>query len=221
MTSAPLPGATAAPGARAPCRRRAGRRAWLAAAVAAGALVLAGCATPSAPPLPGPEGPPNLWSGRFAVTVTEAGPEAREERSSGSFSLRADGPVTRLELTSPLGQTMAQVTLEAGRATLLGADGRSYEAASAEALTEQVFGWRVPIGNLPGWLEGRIAEPTERDAQGVVAGREHGWSVRIDAREAGRPRRLTLDWPAGAATGERRLALRLVVDQAIRIAAQR
>jgi outer membrane lipoprotein LolB len=189
----------------------------LAALAAASVLALAGCATPSAPPGPAAgEGPPNLWTGRFAATVTEAGDGAREERSSGRFLLRVEGPSTELELSSPLGQTIAQVRLDDGRATLLAADGKSWQAPSAEALTEQVFGWRVPLANLPDWLEGRIAEPTERDGLRIVAGLDHGWSVRIDASESGRPRRLALDWPAGAGTGERRLSLRLVVDSALR-----
>ncbi|HMN64865.1 MAG TPA: outer membrane lipoprotein LolB [Burkholderiaceae bacterium] len=193
----------------------------LAALAAASVLALAGCATPSAPPGPAAgEGPPNLWTGRFAATVTEAGDGAREERSSGRFSLRVEGPSTELELSSPLGQTIAQVRLDDGRATLLAADGKSWQAPSAEALTEQVFGWRVPLANLPDWLEGRIAEPTERDGSRVVAGLDHGWSVRIDASEAGRPRRLALDWPAGGGAGERRLSLRLVVDSALRSVAR-
>ena len=193
----------------------------LAALAAASVLALAGCATPSAPPGPAAgEGPPNLWTGRFAATVTEAGDGAREERSSGRFSLRVEGPSTELELSSSLGQTIAQVRLDDGRATLLAADGKSWQAPSAEALTEQVFGWRVPLANLPDWLEGRIAEPTERDGSRVVAGLDHGWSVRIDASEAGRPRRLALDWPAGGGAGERRLSLRLVVDSALRSVAR-
>ena len=193
----------------------------LAALAAASVIALAGCATPSAPPGPAAgEGPPNLWTGRFAATVTEAGDGAREERSSGRFSLRVEGPSTELELSSPLGQTIAQVRLDDGRATLLAADGKSWQAPSAEALTEQVFGWRVPLANLPDWLEGRIAEPTERDGSRVVAGLDHGWSVRIDASEAGRPRRLALDWPAGGGAGERRLSLRLVVDSALRSVAR-
>ena len=193
----------------------------LAALTVASVLALAGCATPSAPPGPAAdEGPPNLWTGRFAATVTEAGDGAREERSSGRFSLRVEGPSTELELSSPLGQTIAQVRLDDGRATLLAADGKSWQAPSAEALTEQVFGWRVPLANLPDWLEGRIAEPTERDGSRVVAGLDHGWSVRIDASETGRPRRLALDWPADAGAGERRLSLRLVVDNALRSVAR-
>ena len=199
-------------------RARASRRAFIIVAVAS---VVGGCATPpTTPELPAAGGTPNLWSGRFAVTVSEAGFQPRDERSSGRFSLRTAGDSSRLELSSPLGQTMAQVTLAAGGATLVASDGRVYEAESAEALTEQVFGWRVPLANLPDWLEGRIAEPTERDGSRVVAGLDHGWSVRIDASETGRPRRLALDWPADAGAGERRLSLRLVVDNALRSVAR-
>lgn len=184
-------------------------------------LALAGCAAPGAPPgIPAENGPPNFWAGRFAATVTEAGDDARQERSSGRFTLRADGRRTELELSSPLGQTIAQLQLDGERATLVAADGKTWEAPSAEALTEQVFGWRVPLANLPDWLEGRVAEPIERDGARVVAGREHGWSVRIEASDAGRPRRLALDWPAVARPGERRLSLRLVVDSAVRLLAR-
>ena len=190
----------------------------LAALAAALAIALAGCATP--PTAPGQavaDGPPNLWTGRFSATVTGSGDGAREERSSGRFSLRVDGPRTQIELSSPMGQTIAQVTLDAGLATLLASDGKSWQAPSAEALTEQVFGWRVPLGNLPDWLEGRIGEPTERDGDRVVAGREHGWFIRIDSRDGDRPRRVALDWPAQAGDGERRLSLRLAIDSALRI----
>ncbi len=201
---------------------RAGRRRFGAGALrlfTAFGFTLAGCAAPpTIPDTPGSEAP-NRWSGRFAVTVTEAGFQPREERSSGRFSLRARADRKQLELSSPLGQTIALVTLESGHATLEASDGRIYQADSAEALTEQVFGWRVPIGNLPQWLEGRIAEPTEREGGRIVAGREHGWSVRFEAFDSNRPRRLALDWPADGGDGMRRLELKLVVDSAEHVAA--
>ncbi len=192
----------------------------LAAPAVALLLALAGCATPGAPPgIPPGAGPPNFWAGRFAATVTEAGGHARQERSSGRFSLWVNGPRTELELSSPLGQAIAQLQLDGERATLVSADGRAWEAPSAETLTEQVFGWRVPLGKLPDWLEGRVAGSAEGAGPGAaraVIGREGGWSVRIDTSEAGRPRRLALDWPAEARTGERRLSLQLVIDSTAR-----
>lgn len=183
------------------------------------ASALGGCATPPpAPETPAAPGTPNLWSGRFAVTVSESGFQPREERSSGRFSLRASGDRRQLELSSPLGQTMAQVTLEPAGATLVTSDGNVHAAESAEALTEQVFGWRVPIGNLPRWLEGKVEHPTELDGARVVAGREKDWSIRYEAFDGARPRRLTLRWPAEAANALRRLELRLVVDSVVHVA---
>jgi len=192
-------------------------------ALAAGcgaALLVAGCATPVAPPESAPTGgAPNFWSGRFAVTYSEGGYQPREERSSGRFSLRADGERRELELSSPLGQTLAQVTLDAGEAVLVASDGRKYSAASAETLTEQVFGWRVPIGDLPRWLAGRVAQPTQRADGRIVAGVDSGWSVRFEAFDGQRPRQLSLAWPADGGDGARRLELRLVVDNVARVAA--
>lgn len=190
------------------------------AAACATALVVAGCATPTPPPAPSTPAAqaPNFWSGRFAVTWSEGGYQPREERSNGHFTLLADGEERALELSSPLGQTMAQVMLGSGEARLVAADGRRYRAESAEALTEQVFGWRIPIGNLPRWLAGRIAQPTRHEDGRVVAGVDAGWSVRFDAFAGERPRRLTLDWPADGGDGLRRLELRLVVDAAERSA---
>lgn len=183
----------------------------LAALATALALGLAGCATPVPAPT---DGTPNEWSGRFAATVHSGA--AEPERSSGRYLLRADGVRAELELASPLGQTVARISLDEGQATLVTADGKSIRAASAEALTEEAFGWRVPLANLAGWLEGRIAQPTEREGERVVAGFERGWSVRVETHDGQRPRRLALDWPAGAGPGERRLTVRLMIDEARR-----
>jgi outer membrane lipoprotein LolB len=189
------------------------------AAPCAAVLLAAGCATPLPPPAPAqPEALPNFWSGRFAVTYTEGGYQPREERSSGRFSLLANGDRRELELSSPLGQTMAQVTLDSGEAVLVASDGKQYRARSGEALTEQVFGWRVPIGDLPRWLAGRIAQPTQHEAGRVVAGTDRGWSVRFEAFDGERPRRLSLDWPAASGDGTHRLELKLVVDDVARVA---
>jgi len=195
------------------------RRLRTLAAGCAVALFVAGCATPVAPPAPETPGTtPNFWSGRFAVTYSEGGYQPREERSSGRFTLLANGERRELELSSPLGQTMAQVTLDSGEALLVASDGSRFRAPSAETLTEQVFGWRVPIGDLPRWLAGRVAQPTQREDGRVVAGTDSGWSVRFEAFDGERPRRLSLDWPAATEDVARRLELKLVVDRVSHVA---
>lgn len=179
-------------------------------------LLAAGCATTS--PLdvsmtPDAAARLSRWSGRFAVTLTEPGAEIREERASGRFLLHQAAGSTELELLSPLGQTIATAVLDNARASLATAEGERFEADSAEALTERVFGWRIPIGNLPDWLRGRVAGAS-RTAGGIVEGIEHDWAIRLDGwRDAG-PGRLDLDWPAVPRAGVRRVKLRLIVDQA-------
>src|SRR5690606_25452487 len=94
-------------------------------------------------------------------------------------------------------------------------EGRTYEAASAEELTEEVLGWRMPIGNLPQWLRGQLAAPAEADAGSrPIAGQEDGWAIRFENWRPTGPARLTLDWPAGPGAGERRVNLKLIVDEA-------
>ena len=191
-----------------------GRRAAL-AWLAALPLLAAGCATPSAPPTPLPGSfEPSRWAGRFAVTMTEPGAEPRVERASGRFVLESRSGATLLELLSPLGQTMATASLKGDRAELLTAEGRRFEAGSAEELTEQVFGWRMPVGDLPRWLRGRLDNPSETVNGRPAAGTERGWAIRLDDWRAAGPGRLNLDWPAPPANGRLEINLKLIVDDA-------
>ncbi|MFP5406322.1 MAG: lipoprotein insertase outer membrane protein LolB [Gammaproteobacteria bacterium] len=197
-----------------------GRRLAL-ASVAALALAVAGCASVHAPqgaaePASGgglamqPEA--TRWSGRFAVTMTEPGVERHEERASGRFTLETRGKVTLLELATPLGQTMASASLDDGLASLVTSEGRRYEAASAEELTEQVFGWRVPVGDLPRWLRGHLERPDESADGHPISGQGHGWSVRLEDWRRRGPARLTLEWPGRPQPEARRVNLKLIVD---------
>lgn len=180
------------------------------AATFATALLAAGCATPVAPPVPA-GAPTTIWSGRFAVTWSEAADPGREERASGRFMLRAAGQRTELDVFSPFGQTLAHAVASPDGATLETSDGARHEAHSPEALTEQVLGWRVPVARLADWLRGEPGGGAARS--GFV---DAGWTVTVDDADAAqRPRRLTLRWPSDPSLpGSRRVTIRLVVDSA-------
>jgi outer membrane lipoprotein LolB len=173
-----------------------------AAVLCAAALLAAGCATPTVPeaPVPGLRS----WAGRFAVTWTPAGEPPRQERASGRFTLRELGGRTELEVFSPFGQTVARALARPGEASLETADGRRFEAGDAEALTQTVLGWRAPVQRLPAWLDGELPDRSV----------EAGWSVQVDARDGGRPQRMTLGWPAGEADAQPRVTIRLALDPA-------
>ena len=154
---------------------------------------LAGCATlPDARPPSGAE--PQVWRGRFALTVEPNDRVADGQRSSGSFELTHADSFTELALRSPLGNTLAAARSDARGATRTTADGRIERAASTDELTERLFGWPIPELRLPAWLSGQ------------VAGNESGWQVRVDARSDAGPSRLTIVYP-------QRVTLRLIVDE--------
>jgi outer membrane lipoprotein LolB len=179
----------------------------LALALAA-TMLIAGCATPVAPTV---GEPPSRWSGRFAVTWIEPADPPREERASGSFSLRASGGTTELDVFSPFGQTVAHAVAGPRGAVLETSDGKRHEADDPDVLTEQVLGWRIPVGRLPDWL--RI---TTRAGSAAAPFVDSGWSISPDeGGDGGARRRLTLRWPVGGeAANARRVTIRLVLDVA-------
>ena len=177
-------------------------------------LALAGCASPRVPALPEGSGA-QAWTGRFAATWTIVGEPPREERANGRFQVRALGDTAEMEIVSPFGQTLARASARPGHATLETADGRAHQAASPQALTETVLGWRVPIERLPRWLSGEFAQPgpATADREDEVRVVDEGWQVAAGRWTAGRPLRLTLRWPADpAADDTRRVEIRLAVD---------
>ena len=166
-----------------------------------------------------PSSPTQLeYSGRFSVSWRTDLSENNPQRAGGNFLLRVDGPRSELEVSSPLGQTLAVARVAPGEATLVTADGARFSASDAQTLTEQAFGWPAPLAQLRLWLAGASSAGA---APAAIAGREAAagpgggaspaqaptrfvdanWQVSIDEWQAGVPRRLVLRWPAAALPG--------------------
>ncbi len=188
------------------------------AALAGAALTaLGGCAS-----VPGaPAGvPQQVVTGRFAVTAQANG---RSDSGAGRFTLTTAGPSLTLDLSTPVGTTLARLerTARGARLTAPRDDGgmASTEGSDAEALMREAFGWSIPVDGLADWLAGRPAPGTpsevRTDASGTVATiAQSGWTIEIEERfagPAGSPRRLRATRPAtGPAPA---LTLRLVLDE--------
>lgn len=192
------------------------RRRALACLWAAAALALAGCAT-----LP-PQAPlERVHSGRFAATTTL---DDRRENSSGRFTLSVGGDRLVLDLSSPVGTTLARIDVGAHGATLRTADnGATRHGRDAEALALEVLGWPLPAAGIGDWIEGRPApgrpsRAIERDGT-VAAIEQDGWTIEIAERfAAGSPRRIVISRPAlGEAPA---ITLRLVLDEPVATAAR-
>jgi len=190
------------------------RRALLVAAAAS----LAGCAAaPQVPPSAGTR--PRIWSGRFSATYPDAQTQDGRGRASGRFRLeRLPGNELMLELSSPLGQVIARARVGPEYAELRDARGEVHRAASDELLTERLFGWRIPVRALPGWLDSQGSAKTEPGTdQSTAAGKQaatlgQSWSIQYPLAQDGRPKVLELGFPAKESDAARQLRLRLAID---------
>jgi len=162
--------------------------------------LLAACAGPSFL-LPADDAEFEL-SGRIAARY-------RDDAGSGGIAWRHGARADEMLLTSPLGQGIARLVRTGDEVVLTTQDGREFRATDAEALTEQVLGFRVPLLGLADWVRGRAAPaPAQRqlDAAGRLAWLEQsGWRIEYLEYRGDRPSRLRLTYPG--------LELRLAVSE--------
>jgi len=83
--------------------------------------------------------------------------------------------VDEILLTTPLGQGVAEIVRDAAGARLTLADRRSFMAGDWSALSQQVFGFPLPLKGSARWLVGDLGE-------GVAT---EGWRVTVVERESG------------------------------------
>jgi outer membrane lipoprotein LolB len=149
-------------------------------------------------------------SGRFTVNYQK--PDGSDDSVSGSFDWQQQGEQARIDLRSPLGQTLAQI-LVAEQAQLIVPDQPRIVAADVETLTQQQLGWRLPAEGLRDWLLGK--PHLRQTAQQIMAqGKlqrltQDGWQIDYLDWNGPLPRRLNLAWLAASP----RLELRLVLDR--------
>ncbi|HBJ69178.1 MAG TPA: lipoprotein localization factor LolB, partial [Alcaligenes faecalis] len=134
------------------------QRAWTRAGALALVALLSACATPPKSDLgsvtdASQEASALSRSGRFALSVTHS--SSQVEAVQGGFSWRDDGQKLMLDLSNPLGNTLARVWVLPGRAILERTDGSQEMASHPDALVEQVLGSPVPVAGLRDWLHGR------------------------------------------------------------------
>ncbi|MBO9513914.1 MAG: hypothetical protein J7549_07325 [Variovorax sp.] len=124
------------------------RRRLLLLSACAGALALAGCASPG--PRQVDSDASGAWSGRLSLRIDSQ----PVQTFSALFELRGAPQAGELTLTSPIGNTLAQLHWSPGEAVLRnGSDTRHYD--SVDALIEAATGAAIPVAALFGWLAGR------------------------------------------------------------------
>jgi len=171
------------------------------------ALVMSGCASvASIPVAPVQAEPAANWTlqGRIGIQ-TEA------QSASGTLYWQHRERSDEVLLTSPLGQGVARIVVNADGATLDMPNQPLRQAADVESLTRETLGYALPVSGLVWWVQALPAPNSVYDSRRDDAGRlsrlkQDGWV--IDYHYAGdgstRPRKL---WVAREG-----LEIRLVTD---------
>jgi outer membrane lipoprotein LolB len=124
---------------------------------------LTACATPR-PVAPGEA----AWNGRLALRVDNDPPQS----FSAGFDLRGSAQTGELQLTSPLGTTLATVIWSPQGAELR-QGGQITQRSSLDELTTELGGTALPVSALFEWLQGQ-------------AGSASGWQVDLARHAEGR-----------------------------------
>lgn len=159
--------------------------------------------------LPPPE---RSYAGRFSATTLQG---AERQNLSGRFSLEVRAGQQSLDLATPIGTTLARIEISRDGARV-SSQAQEFRGPDADALTEQVLGWRLPVSGLADWLEGRPAPGrparVERSGARISLIEQDGWTIRlsefVDADP--RPRRLLLE--RSAAGQQPAISVRLILD---------
>jgi outer membrane lipoprotein LolB len=182
-------------------------RAWVCLAIF---TVLAGCATPQRIGVDS-TGSAFDRTGRFAINVVYF--DGRRDAVQGGFAWHDAGANLQLDLSNPLGNTLARVQVEPGLATLIRNNGEREQAPHPDALVERVLGSPIPVGGLRSWLRGGTdrgaVSDLQKDADGRVAAFiQDGWRVQLSRYDALGPQLLQLNRNDSSRT----VSVRLVVD---------
>jgi len=113
-------------------------------------------------------------AGRLSVTMErDALDDQPAAFSSGSFVWRESGDNVDVAFSTPLGQIVAELFVEPGRARMRSSAGDEI-AATPEELAQRRLGAPLPVSGMRDWLRGRDHAGSLRAPDGF---REDGWSI--------------------------------------------
>lgn len=137
--------------------------------------------------------------GRFAVLSYDKRDNVNKDAVQGGFVWRDRGRTLDIDLTNPLGNTLARVEVSDFQSVLINSSGQRLVAVSPDDLMARVLDGRpLPVSGLRYWVRGELmpaiqAQNVERDEQGrLVSAYQHGWQINLSAYDAKGPTRLHL-----------------------------
>ena len=154
--------------------------------------------------------------GRFSVLSYDKRDNVNKDAVQGGFIWRDLGRTLEVDLTNPLGNTLARVEVSDFQSVLINSSGQRVVAPSPDDLMAKVLDGRpLPVSGLRYWVKGELmpttqADNIERDEQGrLLSVYQHGWQVNLSAYDIKGPTRLHLIRNEAV----ERITVRLTMDQ--------
>jgi outer membrane lipoprotein LolB len=132
---------------------------------------------------------------------------------SGSIDWQHQTETDNVDVYSPLGGKVANITKTPIEVTLTTQDGRVLSAADAETLTERTMGFRLPLTGLSDWAVGRPTaskiDAVSSDAQGrLLTLKQDGWDISYENYAANNG----VDLPGKIVLKSEKVNLKLLVE---------
>jgi len=173
-------------------------------------LVLSGCASVYTPQYLQPG--EMVRSGRFSMLVKDA--LNPDEFLQGRFYWQDLQQGLTLDLSSPVGVTLARIAVQPQQSVLLIPGEAPVMAITADELLVKVFAEPVPIQAMRDWLQGRLSQSLQafqiqRDSEKRITSFRAGqWLVSLNRYDEQGPTLLSMSQK----TTQRAVTLKLIVD---------
>ncbi|AVL71659.1 MULTISPECIES: outer membrane lipoprotein LolB [Oligella] len=154
--------------------------------------------------------------GRFAVLAFDKREGVNKDAVQGGFVWRDLGTNLVLDLTNPLGSTLARVEVSGFQSVLINSAGQRMVAPSPDDLLARVLDGRpLPVSGIRYWVKGELMPTAQalgvtHDEQGrLLTAEQNGWQISLSEYDAKGPTRMHLlrNEPA------ERISVRLSVDR--------
>lgn len=159
---------------------------------------LVGCVSHPTPPVG------NVLEAENWAFRGKLGVRARQESANLGIQWQQRGERFDIDLSGPLGLSVARIYGDAHSATLETSEGRTLTAPDANRLLTRALGYSIPVTPMQYWVRGIPApdRPFRRTEDGL---HQSGWRISWGEWQQGRPVKMTFEIP--------RATLRLVVRE--------
>jgi outer membrane lipoprotein LolB len=156
-----------------------------------------------------------LIQGRFSVAYEQ---NNRPQSVQGRFQWQQQGLRIDIDLMSPLGQTMAKISITPNSASIQPSGKEIKVAENVAELTEHSLGWSLPVAGMREWLQGFNRSSTNQRQMASLSGNDQfdteGWHIKYVSWQqnsvAVYPKRIDL---TRTSQEQHPLSLRIIIDQ--------